>query len=100
MHSQSIPEPLDIEFGELKQNTMCLDTLSHRPGEEVGMFHCHGMGGNQVREAGRREGIYFLHCGMRRATCDERKIDERGKRVSVCVGRERATWLFLCYIHR
>lgn len=63
------------------------------------------------REPGKRGGkkgggggVYFLALwnerGKGRTACDERKIDERGKRVSVCVGRERATWLFLCYIHR
>ena len=48
----SVPEPLDVEFGELKQGKMCLDTLSHHAGQGIGMFECHGMGGNQVSHHG------------------------------------------------
>ena len=48
----SVPEPLDVEFGELKQGRMCLDTLSHHAGQGIGMFECHGMGGNQVSHHG------------------------------------------------
>ena len=49
---RSVPEPLDVEFGELKQGKMCLDTLSHHAGQGIGMFECHGMGGNQVSHHG------------------------------------------------
>lgn len=46
-----------MEFGELKQGKMCLDTLSHHAGQGIGMFECHGMGGNQVSHHGN-----FIDC--------------------------------------
>jgi len=27
----------------------CLDTMSRKSGEKVGMSYCHGLGGNQVK---------------------------------------------------
>lgn len=34
--------------GEIKQKDTCLDTLAHSIGNTVGMYKCHGGGGNQV----------------------------------------------------
>ncbi|XP_031569273.1 polypeptide N-acetylgalactosaminyltransferase 2-like [Actinia tenebrosa] len=42
-----IPDNQDISFGELKQGKRCLDTLGSQAGGTVGMFDCHGQGGNQ-----------------------------------------------------
>ena len=50
------PEPLDVEFGEVKQNGRCMDTLGKGVGTSPELFKCHGSGGNQVRERrGERE---------------------------------------------
>lgn len=35
-------------FGEVKQGKDCMDTLGHSHGGTVGLFECHGSGGNQV----------------------------------------------------
>lgn len=35
-------------FGEVKQGKDCMDTLGHSFGGTVGLFECHGSGGNQV----------------------------------------------------
>lgn len=35
-------------FGEVKQGKDCMDTLGHSIGGTVGLFECHGSGGNQV----------------------------------------------------
>lgn len=43
-----VPEPHDVEFGELKQNGQCLDTLGKAVGSAPGLLKCHGSGGNQV----------------------------------------------------
>lgn len=43
--------PLDYYYlGEMKnaETQNCLDTLSRKSGENVGMSYCHGLGGNQV----------------------------------------------------
>ena len=32
----------------MKQGPLCLDTLSSTVGGGVGLYHCHGEGGNQV----------------------------------------------------
>jgi len=37
-------------FGEVKQGKDCMDTLGHTVGGTVGLFECHGAGGNQVRK--------------------------------------------------
>ena len=36
-------------FGEIKQGKDCMDILGHGIGESIGLFECHGAGGNQVR---------------------------------------------------
>eukprot|EP00731_Ephydatia_muelleri_P028154 Em0019g1027a len=43
-----IPQQSDIEFGELKQGTNCMDTLGNTVGKPVGLYPCHGGGGNQA----------------------------------------------------
>ncbi|VVC28398.1 Nucleotide-diphospho-sugar transferases,Glycosyltransferase 2-like,Ricin B, lectin [Cinara cedri] len=43
--------PLDYYYlGEIKniETQQCLDTMSRKSGEKVGMSYCHGLGGNQV----------------------------------------------------
>ena len=44
----SVPEPLDVEFGEVRRNGQCLDTLGNGVGSTPGLYKCHGAGGNQV----------------------------------------------------
>ena len=44
----SVPEPLDVEFGEVRQNGKCIDTLGRGVGGSPGLYKCHGGGGNQV----------------------------------------------------
>ena len=44
-----VPEDDDTTaFGEVKQGKDCMDTLGHTSGGTVGLFECHGSGGNQV----------------------------------------------------
>ena len=50
----SIPDAQDVSFAEIKIGTMCLDTLGYQAGGAVGVFQCHGGGGNQV-------GLYALY---------------------------------------
>ncbi|EDO38151.1 predicted protein [Nematostella vectensis] len=35
-------------FGEIKQGNQCVDTLGHMRGQTIGLFECHGAGGNQM----------------------------------------------------
>jgi len=42
-----IPEDDVKAYGEIKQGDMCIDTLGHTEGQTIGMFQCHGQGGNQ-----------------------------------------------------
>lgn len=35
-------------FGEVKQGKDCMDTLGHTVGRTVGLYECHGAGGNQL----------------------------------------------------
>ncbi|XP_031564853.1 polypeptide N-acetylgalactosaminyltransferase 2-like [Actinia tenebrosa] len=35
-------------FGEIKQGSQCIDTLGHLTGQNVGLYECHGGGGNQM----------------------------------------------------
>ena len=45
-----VPEDDDTTaFGEVKQGKDCMDTLGHAMGGTVGLFECHGAGGNQVK---------------------------------------------------
>ena len=37
-----------VQFGEIKQDEYCLDTMSHQGSGTVGLYRCHGAGGNQV----------------------------------------------------
>ena len=43
-----IPEEDADERGTLQQGGMCLDTLGHLTGGAVGLYPCHGTGGNQA----------------------------------------------------
>ena len=45
-----VPESQDVSFGELKQGSKCLDTLNHQASQTVGIYECHGVGGNQVSD--------------------------------------------------
>ncbi|XP_013381747.2 polypeptide N-acetylgalactosaminyltransferase 2 [Lingula anatina] len=42
-----VPDKSDVQFGSIKQGDQCMDTLGHRSGESVGVYACHGAGGNQ-----------------------------------------------------
>ena len=42
-----VPEAEDISFGSIRQNNLCLDTLGHLSDGLVGLYGCHGAGGNQ-----------------------------------------------------
>ena len=44
-----IPNSKDVSLGSLRQGSMCLDTLGHMVDGHVGIYTCHGTGGNQVR---------------------------------------------------
>jgi polypeptide N-acetylgalactosaminyltransferase len=43
-----VPDDSVLEFGEVKQGPLCLDTLGHMSGGDVGLYHCHGEAGNQA----------------------------------------------------
>ena len=46
----SVPNEEDLAaFGEVKQGRNCMDTLGHSLQGSVGLYECHGAGGNQVR---------------------------------------------------
>uniref|UniRef100_A0A1B6FT83 polypeptide N-acetylgalactosaminyltransferase n=1 Tax=Cuerna arida TaxID=1464854 RepID=A0A1B6FT83_9HEMI len=52
--------PLDYFYlGEVRnaETTNCLDTMSRKSGENVGMSYCHGLGGNQVFAYTKRQQI-------------------------------------------
>ena len=42
-----VPDAEDISFGSIRQNNLCLDTLGHLSDGLVGLYSCHGAGGNQ-----------------------------------------------------
>ncbi|XP_078675998.1 polypeptide N-acetylgalactosaminyltransferase 2-like isoform X2 [Branchiostoma floridae x Branchiostoma belcheri] len=42
-----IPDKKDVAFGALQQGTLCMDTLGHFADGTVGVYECHGSGGNQ-----------------------------------------------------
>jgi len=42
-----VPEDDVLAYGEVKQGDQCIDTLGHTEGQTVGLFQCHGQGGNQ-----------------------------------------------------
>ena len=42
-----IPNPEDISFGAIRQGQLCLDTLGRLDPGLVGLYTCHGGGGNQ-----------------------------------------------------
>lgn len=48
LHTHRIPDTDVGDDGELKQDSMCIDTLGHQAGGTMGMYKCHGEGGNQV----------------------------------------------------
>ena len=37
----------EVTFGSVRQGSQCLDTLGHLTGGTVGLYTCHGTGGNQ-----------------------------------------------------
>ncbi|XP_035217673.1 polypeptide N-acetylgalactosaminyltransferase 2-like [Stegodyphus dumicola] len=42
-----VPTKVTSPHGSIRQGSLCLDTLGHRTGETVGLYSCHGGGGNQ-----------------------------------------------------
>jgi len=42
-----IPDSQDITYGSIRQGAFCLDTLGHLVDGTVGLYTCHGSGGNQ-----------------------------------------------------
>jgi len=42
-----IPDSQDITYGSIRQGAFCLDTLGHLVDGPVGLYTCHGSGGNQ-----------------------------------------------------
>jgi len=42
-----IPDSQDITYGSIRQGSFCLDTLGHLVDGVVGLYTCHGSGGNQ-----------------------------------------------------
>ena len=42
-----VPDAEDISFGSIRQGSLCLDTLGHLSDGLVGLYSCHGAGGNQ-----------------------------------------------------
>ncbi|XP_065883429.1 polypeptide N-acetylgalactosaminyltransferase 2-like isoform X2 [Dysidea avara] len=43
-----IPSDADVNIGEIRQDTKCLDTLGNQHLGTVAMYKCHGSGGNQA----------------------------------------------------
>jgi len=47
--SHRVPDDDTVKYGSLKNNgENCMDTMGHQLNEGVGVFNCHGQGGNQV----------------------------------------------------
>lgn len=45
-----IPSGADGDLSEIKHaGNLCMDTLGHSSGGTVGIYSCHGSGGNQVK---------------------------------------------------
>ena len=42
-----VPDGKDVSHGSLRQGSLCLDTLGHMVDGQVGLYTCHGTGGNQ-----------------------------------------------------
>ncbi|KAF8784298.1 polypeptide N-acetylgalactosaminyltransferase 2-like [Argiope bruennichi] len=42
-----VPNQIDSPRGSISQSMLCVDTLGHLTGETVGLYTCHGGGGNQ-----------------------------------------------------
>lgn len=42
-----IPDGTGVKHGSVRQGSQCLDTLGHLSGGAVGLYTCHGTGGNQ-----------------------------------------------------
>jgi len=42
-----VPDAEDISFGSIRQGNLCMDTLGHLSDGLVGLYSCHGAGGNQ-----------------------------------------------------
>ncbi|CAL1296512.1 unnamed protein product [Larinioides sclopetarius] len=42
-----VPNQVDSPHGSISQGMLCVDTLGHLTGETVGLYTCHGGGGNQ-----------------------------------------------------
>ena len=42
-----VPDAEDISFGSIRQGSLCLDTLGHLSDGLIGVYSCHGAGGNQ-----------------------------------------------------
>ena len=53
-----VPDSKELSTGSLRQGSQCLDTLGHVTGGEVGVYTCHGAGGNQVSSD------YIVTCDM------------------------------------
>ena len=45
-----VPDSRDVSHGSLRQGSLCLDTLGNMIGGQVGLYSCHGTGGNQVNK--------------------------------------------------
>ena len=39
------------------ETNQCLDNMARKENEKVGIFNCHGMGGNQVKGNGERQTV-------------------------------------------
>ncbi|KAL6741187.1 hypothetical protein Aduo_014466 [Ancylostoma duodenale] len=52
-----VPEREKGELYHIKNGIMCLDTLGHRIGESLGVYQCHGTGGNQEWAYEREKGL-------------------------------------------
>ncbi|XP_037093522.1 polypeptide N-acetylgalactosaminyltransferase 2-like [Pollicipes pollicipes] len=44
----AVPDVGDREHGSIQQGNVCMDTLGHSKNDTVGLYTCHGTGGNQA----------------------------------------------------
>lgn len=54
-----IPDDSDKEHGSIRQGVFCIDSLGRGVGETVGLFECHGAGGNQDWEITKNQQLKF-----------------------------------------
>lgn len=85
-----VPNKHDFKFGVIRQNNLCMDTLGHSSGGTIGLYSCHGSGGNQEWIVSRDNSIKHLDLCLTLA--DE--VDGTSVKLTACnTASMRQKWL-------